>query len=188
MTQASLDDSFLLVRPRRGSAAALASSVRAAIARVDREQLVSVRHVLTLEDVAWEATSRHRFRATLVSAFAALALLLAMIGLFGTLAYAVQRRVREMGVRRALGATSADVVRVVIRGALPALAAGTLTGLGLAVVLARLLGGMLFGVAPIDPLTLAGVLGVLAVTAAMAMAAPAWTAARVDPVEALRTD
>jgi putative ABC transport system permease protein len=188
LTQVALDDSFLLVRPRSGSAAALASSVRAAIGRVDRAQLVSVRQVLTLEDVAWEATSRHRFRATLVTAFAGLALLLAMIGLFGTLAYAVQRRVREMGVRRALGATTADVIGVVIRGALPPLAAGTLIGLGLAAALGRLLGGMLVGVAPIDPLTLGSVLAVLAVTAAMAIAAPAWAAARVDPVEALRAE
>ncbi len=109
MAQDPLGDMFLMVRPATGSASVLAPSVRAAIARVDKQQLVSVRNVMTLEDVAWEATGRHRFRAVLVTAFAGLALVLAMVGLFGILAYSVQRRIRDLGVRRALGATTGDV-------------------------------------------------------------------------------
>jgi len=188
MAQAALDDTFLLVRPASGRAGVLAPSVRAAIGRIDKQQLVSVRGVLTLEDVAWEATARHRFRAVLVTAFAALALVLAMVGLFGILAYAVQQRMRDLGVRRALGATTGDVVRSIVDRAAWVLAAGTGVGLGVAVVLGRLLASMLFGVAPLDPVTLAVVVVVLAVTAMAAIAGPAWKATRVDPVVALRSE
>ena len=69
---------------------------------------------MTLEDIAWAATGRHRFRAVMVIAFAALALVLAMVGVFGILAYSVQQHVRDFGVRRALGATTNDVLRLVI--------------------------------------------------------------------------
>jgi putative ABC transport system permease protein len=155
---------------------------------VDKAQLVSVRDVMTLEDVAREATGRHRFRAVLVTAFAALALALAMVGLFGILAYSVQRRVRDLGVRRALGATTGDVVRSVVSGAARVLVAGVLAGVVLAVALGRLLASMLFGVAPLDPVTFAIVLGVLALTALIAVAGPAWKATRVDPVVALRSE
>ena len=100
MAQDLSDDIFLVVRPRSGRAEALTASVRAAISRVDKEQLVSVRNVMTLEDIAWAATGRHRFRAVLVIAFAALALILAMVGVFGILAYSVQQHVRDFGVRQ----------------------------------------------------------------------------------------
>ena len=105
MAQNLSDDVFLLVSPKSGAAEALAPSVRAAISRIDTEQLVSVRDVRTLEDIAWAATGRHRFRAVMVMAFAVLALVLAMVGVFGILAYSVQQQVRDYGVRRALGAT-----------------------------------------------------------------------------------
>ena len=124
MAQNLVDDIFLVVRPASGRAEALAPSVRAAIGRVDKEQLVSVRDVMTLEDVAWEATARHRFRAVLVMTFAGLALLLAMVGVFGILAYSVQQRVRDFGVRRALGATTGDVLRLVVGSAVRVIASG----------------------------------------------------------------
>ena len=188
LAQAPLDDIFLVVRPASGRAGVLAPSVRAAIGRVDKEKLVSVRSVLTLEDVAWEATARHRFRAVLVTAFAALALVLAMVGLFGSLAYSVQRRIRDLGVRRALGATTGDVVRAVAGSAVPVLAVGVLVGLALAVALGRLLASMLFGVAALDPLTFVLVIAVLGLTAVIAIASPVWKATRVDPVVALRSE
>src|SRR6185295_6202156 len=98
MAQDPVDDIYMVVRPASGRAAGLAPSIRAAIGRVDKEQLVSVRGVMTLQDVAWEATERHRFRAVMVMTFAGLALLLAMVGVFGILAYSVQQRVRDFAV------------------------------------------------------------------------------------------
>ena len=102
MPQDLSDDVYMVVRPKAGRAEALTAAVRAAISRVDTEQLVSVRDIRTLGDIEWAATSRHRFRAVLVMAFAALALVLAMVGVFGILAYSVQQQVRDFGVRRAL--------------------------------------------------------------------------------------
>jgi putative ABC transport system permease protein len=187
LAQDPVDDIYLLVRPASGSAAARAGSVRAGIGRVDKEQLVSVRDIVTLEDLSWGASGRHRFRAVMVMTFAALALLLAMVGVFGLLAYSVQQRVRELGLRRALGATGSDVVRLVAGSALRIVAAGAFVGLVLSALLARLLSAMLFGVQPLDPMTFALVAGVLALTTAASIAAPAWRAMRIDPAVALRT-
>ena len=186
LAQDTPGDIFMVVRPASGRADALAPSVRAAIARVDREQLVSVRSVMTLDEVAGEATARHRFRAVLVTAFAGLALVLAMVGLFGVVAYSVQQRVRELGVRRALGATTRDVVHLVVGSAVRVIAAGAIVGLALSAVLGRLLGSMLFGVPPRDPVTFAFVAVVLVLTVAVSTAAPARRATRVDPAVALR--
>jgi putative ABC transport system permease protein len=184
--QDAMDDMFLVVRPSSGSAAALAPSVRGAIGRIDKEQLVSVRDVMTLEDIASDATSRHRFRAVMVMTFAALALLLAMVGVFGILAYSVQQRVREFGVRRALGASSRDVLRLVVSSAARVVGFGVLTGLTLAATLSGVLRNVLFGVQPLDPITFAGVTALLVITAALSIAWPAWRATHVDPAQALR--
>ncbi len=188
LAQGPLGDMFLLARPDSGTASVLTPSVRAAIARVDKGQLVSVRSVMTLEDVAWDATGRHRFRAVLVAAFAGLALVLAMVGLFGILAYSVQRRIRDLGVRRALGATTSDVVRSVVGGVAGVLGIGLTIGVVLSVALGRVLESMLFGVEPLDPLTFVLVIAVLGITAILAIAGPAWKATRIDPVTALRTE
>jgi putative ABC transport system permease protein len=188
MTQSLMDDTYLMVRPEAASAEALAPAVRAAIGRVDRDQLVSVRDVMTLQDVARDATSRHRFRAVMVMTFSALALLLAMVGVFGILSYSVHQRTRDFGVRRALGATTADIFRQTAGSALGVIGAGTVIGLLLAAMLGRLLATMLFGVQPLDPATFAAVSIVLTITAAAAAAGPAWRAARVDPARALRGD
>jgi putative ABC transport system permease protein len=186
MAQDAVDDIYLVVQPASGRAEGLAASVRAAIGRIDKEQLVSVRSVMTLEDVAWEATERHRFRAVMVMTFAALALLLAMVGVFGILAYSIQQRTRDIAVRRALGATTGDVLRLVVGSAVPVVAAGAAIGLIVSAMVGRLLTTMLFGVPPLDPATFAAVAIVLVVTAAVAVAAPAWHATRIDPVVALR--
>ena len=188
LAQDAVDDIFLIVRPESGAAEALAPPVRAAIARIDREQLVSVRGVMTLDDIAWEATARHRFRAELVVTFAVLALLLAMVGVFGVIAYSVQQRVREFGVRIALGATTRQVLALVLGSAARTIGVGAVIGMAAAALLARSISAFLFGVEPLDPLTFVTVASVLAVTATIAAVVPAIRAARVDPVEAFRTE
>ncbi len=181
------DDTILMVRSKTGSAGALTPAVRAAISRIDREQLVSVRDVVTLEEVEWGATGRHRFRALMVTAFATLAVALAMVGVFGLLAYSVQQRVRDFGLRRALGATTGDVLRLVISSALRVVTAGAVIGLILAAVFGRLIGTVLFGVRPLDFVTFVVVTMLMAVIAAVSIAGPAWRATQIDPAEALRT-
>jgi len=186
MSQLISDDMFVVVRPKSGRAQALAPAVRAAISRVDKEQLVSVTGIMTLEEIAWAATGRHRFRAVMVVAFAGLALVLAMVGVFGMLAYSVQQRVRDIGVRRALGATTHDVLRLVIANAARVVATGAAIGLVLSAASGRLIETMLFGVRPLDLMTFAFVTIVLGITATLSIAGPAWRAARIDPAVALR--
>jgi putative ABC transport system permease protein len=176
----------IIVRPSSGSAAALLPSVRAAIARVDNEQAVA--RVRTIDVVASEATARPRFRAVLVGTFAALALILAMVGVFGVLAYSVQTRIREFGVRIAMGASAADVLRLVFGSAARMMIAGLVIGLTLAAVLSRWLATLVYPVPPLDPVTFSVVPIVLVVTAAIAVLVPAIRAMRVDPVVAFRSE
>jgi putative ABC transport system permease protein len=161
--------------------------VRTAISRIDKDQLVSVAGITTLEDIEWAATGRHRFRAVMVASFAALAVVLAMVGVFGILAYSVQQRVRDFGVRRALGATSQDVMRLVIADAARVVAIGAVIGLAVAAAFSRLIVSMLFGVQPLDLATFAFVTIALGIAAAVSVAGPAWRAARIDPAAALRS-
>lgn len=186
LAQDTPGDLFLLVRARSGRAADLATSIRAAIGRVDSRQVVSVRDVTTLDEIMSLATSRHRFRATLVGAFAVLALALAMVGLFGLMAYTVQQRTRELGLRRALGATAGGIVRVVVAGVARVSLTGAVIGLVLAAMLGRVMTTMLFGVTPLDAWTFAGVVALVLSTTLVAAVAPAVRALRVDPAAVLR--
>jgi putative ABC transport system permease protein len=188
LAQDTPGDIFLLVRSASDEAESLVAPVRAAISRHDPSQLVSVRSVMTLDDVAAEATARHRFRAALVTAFSVLAFLLAMIGLFGVMAYSVQRQVRDFGVRRALGASTRDVVALVVGRAVRVIGLGALIGMVLAPAVGRLFETMLFGVQPLDPTTLVAVAAVVVVGALASAAGPAVRAARIDPARALRSE
>jgi putative ABC transport system permease protein len=179
-------DVYLVAEATTGPAATLAPLVRAIVARHDPN--TPVRRERTLEFLSVESTARYRFRAAMVGIFAGLALVLALVGVFGILAYTVQQRRREFGVRIALGASGSSVLGLVLRGAARMIAVGTLVGLGLALALSKTISAFLFGVQPIDPVTFAGVALVLAVTATLAAAAPAWRAARVNPVVAFRQD
>jgi putative ABC transport system permease protein len=178
--------SRLVVQPASGDPAALLSSVRAAIARVDRDRAVTL--VRTMTDVSRQATARHRVRALLVVTFAALALVLAMVGVFGVLAHAVQQRTRELGVRIALGARVSDVLRLVLASAGRMLGIGAVAGLAAAMIAARSIATLLFGVRPLDPVTFAGAVLLLTAAGVLATAAPAWRAAHVDPAVAFRND
>jgi ABC-type antimicrobial peptide transport system permease subunit len=111
-----------------------------------------------------------------------------MVGVFGVLAYSVQQRQREIGVRMALGATGARVMWLVLRSAGSMIAAGAAVGMLLAVFAGRLVATFLFGVDPLDPLTFVSVPVVILLTAIVAAAAPAWRASRINPVEAFRHD
>ena len=144
--------------------------------------------VRTLAEIERSATARWRFRAQLVGAFAALALTVALVGVFGVLAYSVQQRTREFGVRMALGARRADVLNLVFSGAARVVGIGAIVGLAAAALLTRSIATLLFAVTPLDPLTFAAATALLALTAAAATAGPAWRASRVDPVVSFRND
>jgi len=176
----------LVVRPVAGDAAALTPAVLAAIARVDRTR--PAMQVRTLDDIGWEAVSRPRFRAVMVATFAAVALVLAAIGVFGILAYSVQQRWREFGVRIALGATPRDLLGMVARSGGRVIGTGVAIGLVAAALLGRTIDSVLFGVQPLDPVTYVAVATLLGVTAVVATAVPAMRAARVDPVVAFRSE
>jgi putative ABC transport system permease protein len=175
----------LVVQPAGGSAEAIAPAVRAAIARIEPDRPLQLRPVSTIHK---QATSRPRFRAVLVGAFALLALILALVGVFGVLAYSVQQRTREFGVRIALGANASSVLRLVLTSAGGVIGSGIALGLIAAAVLSRLISTFLFGVQPLDPITFVLVPLVLSATAALAAAAPAWRASRIDPVVAFRNE
>lgn len=176
----------LVVQPSAGPAAALAPAIRAAVARIDRERPVA--RIRTMTEIGVQATSRPRFRAVLVGTFAILALVLALVGVFGLIGYSVQQRLREFGVRVALGATRASVIALVLADARRVVALGMVIGLATAAGLARSIGSFLFGVQPLDVMTFVSVAVVLGLTAALATAIPALRAARVDPVEAFRNE
>jgi putative ABC transport system permease protein len=166
--------------------AALAEPIRAAVRDLDPS--VTVSDVAPMTSVVARAVSRPRFYLMLLSAFAGLALLLATVGIYGVMSYAVSRRSQELGIRMALGATRRDVLRLVVKGALVLALAGVAVGLVGAVALARLMTGLLYGVTPLDPVTLVGVAFVLAAVAVVASFLPARRATRIDPMTALRND
>jgi putative ABC transport system permease protein len=188
LAQDTPGDIFLMVTPAAGRADALTMPVRGAIGRIDKAQLVSVRGIMTLDDVVADANARHRFRALLVVAFAALSLVLAMVGLFGILAYSVQQRIRDFGVRRALGASTGHVMALVAGNALSVIGLGAAAGLVLSYLVGRLIATMLFGVRPTDPLTFALVAVVMTIGALLSTIGPAWRAARIEPASALRRE
>ncbi len=143
-------------------------------------------NVKTMESVAWNSTARQNFMLMLLGVFAAIALLLAVMGIYGVLSYTVEQRTQEIGIRAALGATRADTLRLVIGQGLRVSAIGVAAGLIAALGLTRLLASLLYGVKPADPLSFAAVTIALSLVALAACAIPAYRATRVDPIVALR--
>jgi putative ABC transport system permease protein len=134
------------------------------------------------------ATAQPQFRTVLLASFAALALGIAAIGLYGVVAYAVSRRTKEIGIRVALGATSADVLMMVLSDGLRVALGGIVAGTAGAWMVARALAGMLYGIAPTDPASfLLASVGLLSLTL-LASYIPAKRAARIDPIRALRVE
>jgi putative ABC transport system permease protein len=142
--------------------------------------------IRSIDDILSEQTAQPRFRATLLGVFAALAAVLAAVGIFGVISYSVTQRTREFGVRMALGAERVDVLAMVVRRGVLCAGAGVVLGLGAAAALVRVLRSMLFGVTVYDPGTFAGVALAALAIAAVAAWIPARRATRVDPLVALR--
>ena len=147
-----------------------------------------VYEVRTLDQLAKASLDRQRFLLLLFAIFGALALLLASIGIYGVLAYLTSRRVPEIGVRMALGATGRDVLRLVMRESLKMIGAGIAAGLAGAFAATRLLARLVEGMRPTDPLAFALMIAVLAAAALLAGFLPARRAGRVDPMRALRQE
>ena len=162
----------------------LTKSVRAAVRDVDRE--LPVFAIRPLEDYVATSIGPQRFYATLVGIFAAVALTLAAVGLYGVIAYAVSQRTHELGVRVALGATGQRIARMVVAQGLSLTIGGAVVGVVAALLMTRVLGALLYGVSALDPLTFAAVLLILIAVAALASYVPARRAARVDPLVAMR--
>jgi putative ABC transport system permease protein len=144
--------------------------------------------VSTLDAMVHKSVDGQRFRTWLLGSFAGVALLLAALGIYGVLAYFVAQRVRELGIRLALGASPAQVWRMVVGQGMRPVLWGSAAGLAAAYVAAGLMKSLLFGVAPLDVGTYATTAGTLALVGAIACAVPAFRAVRVDPLTALRQD
>jgi len=144
--------------------------------------------VITLQEQVDRSTSSQKVAVTLLTALGTLALLLAAVGLYGVMSYAVSQSTRELGLRMALGARAADLLRLVLLRGMVLTASGLLGGVVAALLLTRLLGTYLYHVSPRDPLAFATALGVMLATALIACLLPAWRAMRTDPMQALRDE
>jgi putative ABC transport system permease protein len=158
--------------------------VRREIHALDPE--LPVADVMTIDQRMWSATSQPRFRTSLVTFFAVVALILACLGIYGVISYSVTQRTHEIGIRMALGAQRRDVLNLVIKQGLALAIVGVAVGLFASYLLTRLLATLLFGVKPTDPATFACSALLLGATALLASYLPARRAAKVDPMVALR--
>jgi putative ABC transport system permease protein len=163
-----------------------APAIRARLAGVDRTQPIF--DVKPLDVVLADSIAPRRFNLLLLGAFAGSALVLALVGIYGVIAYSVVQRTHEIGIRMALGADRRKVVRMIVWQAITIAAAGIGAGVAAAFALMRTIASLLYDVAPTDPLTFAAVVGALAVTTLAASSAPAIRAALVDPIIALRCE
>jgi putative ABC transport system permease protein len=184
-TQSEAEGMALAVRTS-ADPLAMIKPVVAAIGRVDKD--LALTDIQTLDDIASLSVVRPRFRAVLAASFSFAALSLAALGVYGVLAFAVNQRVKEFGIRLALGATGASLLRLVLRDGLRIAIAGLAAGLAVAAALARLLTRFLFNISPLDPLTFTTASILLAVIALVACIVPAHRAMVVDPIMALRDE
>ncbi len=176
---------FLLVRTT-GDPLQLAPELRRLVQEIEPRAALDEVHRLTSRLSA--AVAQPRFAALVLAVFAALALALAAVGLYGVLSYGVSQRRREMGVRAALGADRARLLRLVLQEGLALTVAGLVLGLGAALAATRWMASLLFGVQPLDAVTFAAAPVAMLGVAAVACLIPAHRAAEVDPAEALRSE
>jgi predicted permease len=167
-----------------GNPMALSRTLAAQVAAVDRD--LAVTDVQAMEDVVADAMLQRRETMYLIAGFAALALVLAVIGLYGVMAYSVAQRTAEIGIRQAIGARRADILRMVIGQGLRLSLAGVVLGALAAAMLTRLMERMLFQVSATDPATFAAIAGIFLTVGMAASFVPAWRATRIGPLDALR--
>jgi ABC-type antimicrobial peptide transport system permease subunit len=180
------DSPMSLVVRAKGNAADLAKPVQAAVWSVDKDMPIT--RVATMETLLEQSASQRQFALVLFEAFGLVALVLAAAGIYGVLAGAVTERIREIGVRSALGASRGDIVGMILRQGLSLTGAGVAVGAVLALAFMRVINDMLFGVTASDPVTYVAVAVVLSAVALAACLVPAWRAARVDPATTLRAE
>lgn len=173
----------LIVRTT-GDPLSITPALRQAIWSVDSAQPIS--NIRTMDEILAEEVAQRRVGMTMLVAFAALALLLASLGIYGVISYSVTQRTQEIGIRMALGASRGDVLRLVMTDGLRLAAAGVAIGLGAAFAMTRLMAGLLYGVSASDPRTLVVVTVLLTAVALLACYVPARRATKVDPMIALR--
>ncbi len=178
--------SFNVVMHTKGDPMAVIAEARRAVHDLDPG--LAVAQVKTLDQIVAEAVSQPRFYMTLLTVFAALALVLCAIGIYGVIAYLVSQRAREIGIRIALGATSNNVVAMIVREGTVMVGIGLACGVGGALALTRLMSALLFDTQPSDPTTYVVVIMTLALVALVASSVPALRAARVDPALAMRAE
>ncbi len=179
-----VDTAQSLVIRAHGDAAALAPVIRKAIWSVDKDQPVV--RVATMDTLLAASQAERHFALILFEAFGIVALVLAAIGLYGILSGSVTERMREIGVRSALGASRRDILALILRQGLTLTAIGVVIGLGAAAAASRAITSLLYGISRFDPVTYLGVIALLAIVSVIACLAPAWRAAKVDPSGALR--
>jgi len=175
----------LIVRSGR-DVTSLALPIQQLVAQMDRDLPVS--DILTMDQVIGRNTVDNSFDATLLTAFAALSLVLAAVGLFGVLSYVVAHRTAEIGIRMALGAPRAHLLRSFLMDGLRPAVIGLVIGLAAAAAVSRVMHGMLYQTEPVDPSVFAAVAAALMFVAALACLVPAWRSSRLDPMQALRTE
>ena len=173
-----------LVARVTGDPSGYAKAITAAVLEIDDDQPVG--QITTLAEVVADSLATQRFSMLLVLTFAISALVLAAVGLYGTIAYAVSQATQEIGIRKALGAQAGMLLRQVLVGGVRLGAIGLAIGVGLSLMAGRAIQGFLFGVQPYDPIVLIGVALLLLGVAAVATLVPAWRASRIDPMVALR--
>jgi putative ABC transport system permease protein len=185
LAQRPVNDMTLVVRTA-AEPAGLVQAIQGEVAALDKDQPIS--GIATMSQLIAGSIAQPRFQSGLLSAFAAIGMILAAVGLYGLIAFSVSGRTREIGIRMALGAQRREVLALVLRQAMKMVGAGILIGVAAAFAMTRAMTGLLYEIGPADPLTFTAVPALLVGVALLACWLPARRAAHIDPMEALRCE